>query len=304
MSQNNACFNTGNNRVEATKSYSLDRPSICENNDISSNPTQVKKSQERLINIDEIQEINNSATSSKSQNCDNKQENPRLVYPTIYPTEWLSNLHINNFLSLDKDKVEYKGLCNPLYDCIKEVLKTKKKDYIFIVNTTEENNGEHWVVITNEDLEYSNWKIYDSSVNFGFENYKNLFSQILPEKDEITLTKVNVARQENDHDCGLYSLANAFALAKNLNPVNNEWMKDQMRNHYNNCIKIGEASQFPSSPRYLSNENEFTEEKIYLKSNDDSMSLTCNNCMNQICVIPYKLYGMVTNSVLKAKNKC
>jgi Ulp1 family protease len=78
------------------------------------------------------------------------------------------------------------------------------------------------------------------------QRYKFFFSKILPDFRKITVTKVNVTKQNDGKNCGLFSLANALVLAMRENPAKFEWLNDnnQMRIHYRHCIANTEANLF------------------------------------------------------------
>ena len=46
-----------------------------------------------------------------------------------------------------------------------------------------------------------------------------------------------MAPQKRSHDCGLYAIAVATALANNIDPVNHVFYQDDMRSHLGDCLE-------------------------------------------------------------------
>jgi Ulp1 family protease len=132
---------------------------------------------------------------------------------------------------------------------IKENLQENYINSIYVVNTTD-GKGFHWLTISNRECDDNTWKVYDS-MDMDFENYQFLFRKIFPDREKLNVIKVNIAKQSDGKNCGLYSLANALALARDLNPAHFTWINDnnEMRNHYRDCIANTKVKPFPFNAR-------------------------------------------------------
>ena len=51
------------------------------------------------------------------------------------------------------------------------------------------------------------------------------------ECEELEIRGIDVAKQENGSDCGIYAIANAYELCRSKDPSKIEWCVDQMRGH-------------------------------------------------------------------------
>ena len=66
-----------------------------------------------------------------------------------------------------------------------------------------------------------------------------------PSTETITYRSVNIQRQPNGKDCGLFAVAVAVELALNRDPRLCFWDIKNMRNHLYNCFETGTLSPFP-----------------------------------------------------------
>jgi len=170
--------------------------------------------------------------------------------PVLSDAEWLTALNIEAFLRLIKLKYNnYNDLSHPNYYAIRDSLVEKYENSIFIVNT-QDGEGFHWLVISNIGCKYLTWRVFDS-LDLPVKKYTFLFKKILPDVDHIIVIKESVAKQKDGLNCGLYSLANALAIAKGDDPCKMEWINDNnlMRSHYRHCIEIADVSDFPHTER-------------------------------------------------------
>jgi hypothetical protein len=170
--------------------------------------------------------------------------------------QWLSNFHLDAFIRLlVKDFPALDGIEFTDFFSVRDSLTMNGDNRVFIVNTSQ-GKGFHWLVISNIDCPKAHWRVF-SSLAYTTKFYKELFSAILPDLDMVFVIQENVEKQKDSINCGLYSLANAMALATGQNPVLFDWVtktedgEDAMRQHYRNCLANMKVSQFPSRPRRL-----------------------------------------------------
>ena len=184
--------------------------------------------------------------------------------PVINDFKWLDNLDIDAFLRLIRYQTpNMNGLCHPDYFSIRESLQKNKENNIFVLNT-DNNKGLHWITITNlETNKPDHWRIFDSMVS-NINIYRNIFKQILLDKNVIFIKRERTTMQEDSFNCGLHAIANACALAFKKNPSEFKWQTLKMREHYRQCISSHQVSIFPYTiPNKSQNENQFI--KLNLK---------------------------------------
>ena len=104
----------------------------------------------------------------------------------------------------------------------------------------------HWIVVSNVGCKKAVVNIYDSAYNFlSLNTKKQICSLWQPSSDQVEFQLVNVQRQPNSSDCGLFAIANATELAHGRDPLLCMWDACQMREHLFNCLEIRKIEQFP-----------------------------------------------------------
>ena len=122
---------------------------------------------------------------------------------------------------------------------------------------------------------------------------------------------MNVVLQPNSSDCGLFALANASALASNLDPVSCNWNVQEMRGHLYNCFETGRLAPFPFQPRKVSisrkvvrskSEDVFCVCRLPEEPNDEFIPMvqcfTCQEWFHETCI---KVNAAALKTVLKWK---
>ena len=85
-----------------------------------------------------------------------------------------------------------------------------------------------------------------SAYNFLSLNTKQQICSLWqPSSDQVEFQLVNVQRQLNSSDCGLFAIANATELAHGRDTMLCMWDTCQMREHLFNCLEMGKIEQFP-----------------------------------------------------------
>ena len=104
----------------------------------------------------------------------------------------------------------------------------------------------HWIVVSNVGCKKAVVNIYDSAYNFLSLNTKQQICSLWqPSSDQVEFQLVNVQRQPNSSDCGLFAIANATELAHGRDTMLCMWDTCQMREHLFNCLEMGKIEQFP-----------------------------------------------------------
>ena len=117
--------------------------------------------------------------------------------------------------------------------------------------------GKHWILVANihpRTTSNANVRIYDSYKKkiVTSRALYDICCMTRPRSKNLHLDFMNVVLQPNSSDCGLFALANASALANNLDPVSCNWNVQEMRGHLYTCFETGRLAPFPFQPRKVS----------------------------------------------------
>ena len=173
--------------------------------------------------------------------------------------QWLSDRIISAGLELIRRESgnSILGLQSPVIGQGDGVFKTvgTHQKFIQILNMS----NCHWVLVTNIDIQRN--KVSENVVRV-YDSYKSkvVTSRALydicclmrPRGKSITIDFMNTTMQPNPNDCGLFALANAFAVAKNIEPVLCEWDIKEMRKHLLKCFETRQLVVFPYQQRRIS----------------------------------------------------
>ena len=104
----------------------------------------------------------------------------------------------------------------------------------------------HWITLSNIGQPDGTVNIYDSLNLTPKQDVVHTIAKYLhtPQK-QITMNIMNVVKQTNGYDCGVYAIVFATSLANGIDPTKLQYKT--LRSHLRNCIKEGYLSQFPSS---------------------------------------------------------
>ena len=115
-------------------------------------------------------------------------------------------------------------------------------EFIQILNTGQ----YHWVCVSSIGCAPGVVNLFDSL----FTRINNMvLSQIkclMGEDLLIDTNVVQVQKQENNSDCGLFAIAFATCLTFHINPENVIFDCSQMRNHLKKCLTSGKMELFPT----------------------------------------------------------
>ena len=107
-------------------------------------------------------------------------------------------------------------------------------------------SGNHWVVVSNINCSKDVINIYDSlNTHVNKATLYQLFTFFKPQTRLVKLGLVNIQKQTNNCDCGLFAIAVAFELAAGNDPLSQKFITNEMRHHVINCFEKGEIQLFP-----------------------------------------------------------
>ncbi len=112
--------------------------------------------------------------------------------------------------------------------------------------------GNHWILVSNIDVDSgrsssSRVMIYDSLLSEYIDSntMQQVCSFLRPTSKDIRVDIMNIMKQTNKFDCGLFCIANMTELAYGYNPVKVIWNVKKMRSHLSTCLKNGKLQRFP-----------------------------------------------------------
>ncbi len=125
-----------------------------------------------------------------------------------------------------------------------EFPKASSKPWIQILH----NSDNHWLMAASGYGQQEGVLIFDSLNETDTERHV-LYSvaQICPDKDDkLKLAFMKVQQQKDGFNCGLFAIANATALAFQLNPCEFLYHNSEMRSHFITCCRNRKMLPFPA----------------------------------------------------------
>jgi hypothetical protein len=143
--------------------------------------------------------------------------------------------------------------------------------------------SEHWITVTNRCCRPNTVRVYCSLLHRPSAKCRLVISQYVRcNSSRLTFQVMNVAKQRNVKDCGLYAIAFAEQLLSGNDPSPSVFKQDAMRQHLLDCLLKKNLSAFPISNFRTfrkSVEAEFTEELYcYCKGISEGVMIQCDRC--------------------------
>ena len=169
----------------------------------------------------------------------------RLDYEAIIMGEMLSDIHINPAQSLLKAQfIKLNGFEITLYQA-KKVNWTEEEitNKVQIIHCKDK---KHWILATIVDCPKDVVKVYDSVFSFLDQETKKVIKNLFTVGDPPLQIKVMKSQKQTGCvDCGVFSIANATAIAFGHNATKLRLQQDSMRAHLVTCLQKKEFSLFP-----------------------------------------------------------
>ena len=106
----------------------------------------------------------------------------------------------------------------------------------------------HWITVSNIGCREGILNIYDSMYGtLNLQTKKQICAFWKPPLNQITFQMVNIQRQPNASDCGVFAIAGATELVYGKDPVLSYWDVTRMRSHLINCIEARTIECFPQA---------------------------------------------------------
>ena len=104
----------------------------------------------------------------------------------------------------------------------------------------------HWMVVSTVECEPGTVNVYDSAYNhINIDTKRQIASIVRLSKSEIVMRSMNIQRQPNSSDCGLFALAVATELAQQRDPRLCYWDASKMRDHLLSSFERNAITSFP-----------------------------------------------------------
>lgn len=203
-------------------------------------------------------------------------------------SDWLSDTHINAASFLIKST-------QPDTDGLQDVLlqKTfqcpKNKTYIQIFHV----NNNHWLTASNINAPRNTINIYDSAMTLPTTDTLNLLARHHhSEARQITYQMMNVDKQPNSYDCGVYAIAFAKTLASSQDPTQKSY--HDIRQHLHQALLNNNLEEFPSTQTERKPVYKKIRRDLYCDCrgiDDGSSMIQCDGCENWFhnnCVLGQK----------------
>ena len=149
------------------------------------------------------------------------------------------------------------GLQSVLYGSqLENSYKTVLSPFQQILNRSALDGGTHWLLASNLlNCNMDEVCIYDSSFSDIPFGQKCIIAGLLKPQigQNVDIKLMNVVKQKNTYDCGVYAIAYATSLPFNIDPCTIEFAENKLRRHLIKCLERKEFSPFHSVPRHIRN---------------------------------------------------
>ena len=108
------------------------------------------------------------------------------------------------------------------------------------------NIGGHWVTSSSTTGKVIVYDTLSTGLNASLKHQLvNLYQGLCNEDGSLDITVILQQWQKGSSDCGLFSIANAAALAYEIDPCTISWSQDDMRQDLHTCFENRKLEMFP-----------------------------------------------------------
>ena len=108
--------------------------------------------------------------------------------------------------------------------------------------------NSHWCVVSTVSCEPGVIRVYDSLYRtVSKETARVIASLVYSQSSDLKITVMDVGKQSNLSDCGVFAIAYAFDICSGLNPCTVRFDHSQIRSHLATCLETCSFSRFPVS---------------------------------------------------------
>ena len=154
---------------------------------------------------------------------------------------WLNDNIINAAQTPLKTKYGTPGLQNTLLTTALQGCVVGGEEFVQVLHS----GGNHWLTVSTISCPYSTVNIYDSMCcTLPHSTQKMICALLVSHEPNVTLRFIDVDRQNNANDCGLYALAFASTLCSGKDPRHITFSKTDLRKHLLQCLMQNEWNHF------------------------------------------------------------
>lgn len=158
---------------------------------------------------------------------------------------WLDDNIINAAQALLRKQFGLPGLQNTILGCTL-TYEIMSEPFVQILH----NGQDHWLTISTIGLQSSYINVFDSMYStMSSSTIDQICALLFAEGKVINVQFIDVDKQVNAHDCGLYAIAYVTSLCHGDDVSQMKYNIQEMRPHLLHCLETGILTPFPSTHR-------------------------------------------------------
>lgn len=177
-----------------------------------------------------------------------KEEITSYFKRTIETGKWLNDRIINACQRMleEQSKGKIRGWQLTLYE---QALSRYERiedgfDFVQVINV----HKNHWIVVSNIGCDPGVLNVYDSMyATISVQSKRQICAFWKSPVDQITFNMINIQRQPNGSDCGVFAVAVAAEIVHGKDPILSYWDVSKMRVHLIRCLEARKIDCFPQA---------------------------------------------------------
>lgn len=226
-----------------------------------------------------MQTASNTADQKKWKNCCGVSLTERHK-KILSNGEWLDDAIIDATQFMLKQQCPQVGGLQSTVLSEKFAMEIERGDFVQLLNV----NNNHWLTVSTIGCKPSVINVYDSlyACQLNWHAQKVIANLMKIPYHTIEVNHIDVQRQGNGSDCGVFALAFATALCFDQNPTCLRFDQMQMRHHLISCIDRGHMELFPkargSRQSHKPSKMQLIQVYCICRSVDEGTMIQCTTC--------------------------